>query len=326
MDRMIKLFILIFLNSSFSWAGFQCHDLFIQTTTQSHSVTKSNINNLKQELINAPVSDFLTEEFILSLQDKIGPITKSVKYKNTKNYWHQLKANLNGDLSYYQVAKMGYENFIEFRINSADFNVMKFYILVSKDMSTVSVENLNLRNPLNENTSFHLSQTQSKGISIKDFVKSVKYVKGVLKKHGAQMLVANAQNLLVSFLYRRVVGLQAAEKSAQVYKYFDRLLLTKILSTDELNRALGDVSGDGNLQAISEYYKLGTVTRDIVSNLSGVVEVYDEGNIIGYKFDIDGISRHLILDPYDKNKNRFLTWENLFTRSLLGLEMNLQQP
>jgi hypothetical protein len=307
---------------SFAASALQCKSLFDRMNSLAPQVSGTEkMSQFKTDFMNTTAKDLLTESFIAQLENEIGPVKKTVKFYDTNSDWSAFKSSLKMDYTIEKIKKAGYEYGFSVTIEAKKSKVMEFVLLLNKGLVKGSIENLSLQNPLNASDRLHLSQQGSKGISMQDFSKSVKFVKNFLAEHKLKQLVnGSSQNLLVSFLYRRLVGMQATEKSASTLKYFDHLLSKTTVSVNELNKSLGDINGSSDLAYVAKELnvKWGEVSR--MTNHENFTPIYIENNLVGYKYlRGEAEPRYLLLDPRDISQQTFMNWRDLSRENRLGL-------
>ncbi len=325
----MKTLISIFLLSVFtciSASALQCQNLFARLESASSQVSTSKaVSQFKNDLVKSSVRDFLTDDFISKLENELGPVIKTVKFYDTNSNWHSLKSNLKSDVNFIHAKATGYDYALSVNIVAKKSMVMEFIILLNKDLTVAVVENLGLQNPLNKNGKLHLSQSESKGIAMQDFSKSVRYIKSFLSTHQVKKLkTETSQNLLVSFLYRKLVGMKPTEKSAALFQHIDRLLSQKIVSTNELNNSLGDPNSKNDLMKVTS--ELGIKVAELAHELKdhkSSTPIYIGNELQGYKvLNRKGESYLLFLDPADKKQQTFLTWRSLHRNQRIGLVLD----
>lgn len=290
----------------------KCENLFPEEKAPltSKEERKNFLSLIEKDSQHFKVDDFLSPEFIKQVEEKLGPIElRSYLSYPTSRLTGKLNSNV-GDHSYYYNERVGADSGLSIKLSTGFKKIIDFTIHFKKDAKDVVIENLNLRNPLNEKKNLHLSQG-SKGLPMPEVQRSMKFVKTFLKEHGFKDLYGMPMNLLVSYLYRKSMGLAPTKESAQIYQIFDDLISERHISLSDLNWSLGDVNTPNALTE-KALKIIGKEKNLSALELAGYTPLSKNGHLIGYTLQEEGRTFILILNPNEKAKDSILSWPILF--------------
>lgn len=310
-------FITWLLGATFAQAQGQCSNLFKENKEDQTLVIKpsrSSISDMTertlQSFLTLRTTDVLPAEFLNKIEKTFGRVTLRTNLLDRKLMSHLKGNGVPGT----------YDRGIHISLSTKMDSFMNFTLLFSKDSRYVSLDNLQVSDPLNKRDNLHFTQ-QGKGLPIEVFNYARDTIFKVLKSDNWAGLRAGGTNhYLVSMLYQRSAKMRPSSYSQRHYEYLSQIR-KQFASSDIFYEALGSIKPDLPKARVAELW---TNTAAPNREKKGFTTILQDNKPIAvvYKGSIsEGKEWTFILDPFNGKKS-FLTWSEMVSQGRTELVLD----